>query len=74
MYHRTLEANGVNGYGLEQCWDDYRRSALFHFVYIVIAIGSLDPTNERGMALFATWLRRGAAALEELGAVQLMPA
>lgn len=74
MYHRTLEANGVTGYSFEQCWDDYRRSALFHFVYIVIAIGTLDASNERGMALWTAWLRRGAAALEELNAVEQMPA
>jgi hypothetical protein len=72
-YHRTLEANGVKGYGFERCWADYRLGALFHFVYIVIIVGTLDPANERGMALFRAWLRRGAAALEELRAVEQMP-
>ncbi|MBI5289593.1 MAG: DUF1679 domain-containing protein [Chloroflexi bacterium] len=74
LYHDTLEANGVRGYSFEQCWDDYRRGALFMFVYIVIAIGTLDATNERGMALWTAWLRRGAAAIEELNAAEQMPA
>ena len=74
LYHDTLVANGVTGYSFEQCWDDYRRGALFMFVYIVIAIGTLDPTNERGMALWTAWLNRGAAALEDLNAAEQMPA
>ena len=74
LYHDTLVANGVTDYRLEQCWDDYRRGALFMFVYIVIAIGTLDAANERGMALWTAWLRRGAAAIEELNAVEQMPA
>ena len=73
LYHDTLVANGVAGYSFEQCWDDYRRGALFMFVYIVIAIGTLDAANERGMALWTAWLRRGAAAIEELNAAEQMP-
>ena len=52
LYHDTLQANGVIGYSFEQCWDDYRRGALFMFIYIVIAIGTFDPANERGARLF----------------------
>jgi hypothetical protein len=74
LYHDTLAANGVKGYSFEQCWDDYRRGALFSFVYVVIAIGTLDASNERGMALWTAWLRRVAAAIEELDAVSQMPA
>lgn len=73
LYHDTLVAHGVGGYSFEQCWDDYRLGALFQFVYIVIAVGTLDPANERGMALWKAWLGRGAAAVEELSAVEMMP-
>ena len=74
MYHRTLETNGVTGYSFDQCWNDYRRGALFQFVYIVIAIGTLDASNERGMALWTAWLQRGCAAIEDLNAAEQMPA
>lgn len=73
LYHDTLVTNGVTGYSFEQCWDDYRLGALFQFVYIVIAVGTLDAANERGMALWTAWLQRGAAAVEELNAIEMMP-
>ena len=52
---------------------DYRRSVLFCHLYSVIAIGSLDSANERGMSVFTGWLRRRGAAIEELDAAELMP-
>jgi len=42
-------------------------------VYTVIAIGSLDPSNERGMSVFRAWLQRRGAAIEDLDAGELMP-
>jgi thiamine kinase-like enzyme len=74
LYHDTLTANGVSDYTLEHCWEDYRLGALFQFVYIVIAVGTLDAANERGMALWTAWLQRGATAVEELKAIECMPA
>ena len=52
---------------------DYRRSVLYCHLYSVIAIGSLDAANERGMKVFTGWLRRRGAAIEELEAGELMP-
>jgi hypothetical protein len=52
---------------------DYRRSVLYCHLYSVIAIGSLDAANERGMQVFTGWLRRRSAAIEELDAAELMP-
>ena len=74
LYHDTLTANGVTDYSFDTCWDDYRRGALFMLIYIVIAIGTLDAANERGMKLFTVWLNRGVKALEELNAAEQMPA
>ena len=74
LYHDGLVAGGVQGYSFEQCWREYRRMALFVFVYVVISLGTLDSANERGVALFQAWLRRSAAAIEELNAVEEMPA
>jgi hypothetical protein len=68
LYHSTLEQHGVRGYSFEQCWEDYRRSVLFMIAYAVIAIGSLDMANQRGVELFTTILNRTASAIEDLNA------
>ena len=52
----------------------YRGAALYCHVYTVIAAGSLNPANERGMAVFRSWLSRRGAAIEDLAADELMPA
>jgi thiamine kinase-like enzyme len=74
LYHDNLVANGVTGYSFEQCWREYRRMALYVMVYVVIAVGTLDAANERGMALWIAWLRRAVAAVEQLNAIEEMPA
>jgi hypothetical protein len=74
LYYDELVKNGVQGYSFEQCWQEYRRMALYVFVYVVISLGTLDFANERGLALFNAWLRRSAAAIEELGSASEMPA
>lgn len=74
LYHDGLVAGGVSGYSFEQCWREYRRMALYVFVYVVISLGTLDFANERGLALFQAWLRRSSTAIEELNAVEEMPA
>ena len=68
-----LATDGGHGYAFEDALRDYRRAVLYCHVYTVIAIGSLDPANERGMRVFQGWLRRRNAAIEELEAYALMP-
>lgn len=69
-----LACGGRGGYTFEQAVLDYRRSVLYCHVYTVIATGSLNPANERGMAVFRGWVSRRCAAIEELDADELMPA
>jgi aminoglycoside/choline kinase family phosphotransferase len=73
MYHDTLLANGVTGYDWEQCWREYRRMALYVFVYVVISLGTLDPANARGVALMEAWLRRSSAAILDLRSAEELP-
>ncbi len=74
-YHRILTANGTSaGYTFDECLRDYRKSVLFCLVYPVIGGGSVDMANERGVALWDSWLERNVAAIEELDATELMPA
>jgi len=69
-----LATGGRPDYTFEDALLDYRRSVLYCHVYTVIATGFLNPSNERGMAVFRAWLQRRGAAIEELDAGELMPA
>ena len=72
LWHE-IATGGRRDYPFDEALVDYRRSVLYCNVYTVIAIGSLDPSNERGMAVFRAWLQRRSAAIEELDAGELMP-
>ncbi len=73
LYHHTLVQRGVENYSFEQCWQDYRLSALFLLAYSVIALGSLDHANERGVELFTTISKRTLAAIADLNSAELLP-
>ncbi len=73
LYHNTLVAGGVTGYSFDECWEDYRISTLFCWLYTVIALGSLDVANERGLALFTANIERNVAAMTDLNAGELLP-
>lgn len=74
IYADVLAEHGVKDYGFDRAWEEYRRGALFMLVYVVIAIGTLDASNERGLALFLAWLNRAVTAIEQLKAAELLPA
>jgi len=71
-YHEILLAGGVRDYGWEQCWREYRVGALYLLVYVVISLGTLDSANERGVALFNSWLDRATSAIRDLEAAELL--
>jgi aminoglycoside/choline kinase family phosphotransferase len=74
-YHRILTANGsAADYDFDECLRDYRKSVVFCLVYPVIGGGSVDMGNDRGVALWDTWLDRNVAAIEELAAAEMIPA
>jgi hypothetical protein len=61
----------VGQYGYDRAFEDYRVGALFMHVYTVVALGTLDTANERGVALFNEWLRRRSTAIDELACHEL---
>ena len=73
-YHQILTANNRVDYGFEQCLRDYRISVLFCLVYPVIGGGSVDLSNERGLALWRAITERNVTAIADLDAAELMPA
>jgi len=73
-YHEKLLERGVNDYSFDQCFDDYRIAAMFYLMYPVIANGSLDLANERGVALFTATLDRSIATILDLDCDEMIPA
>jgi aminoglycoside phosphotransferase (APT) family kinase protein len=69
-----LAAGERSGFTFDDALLAYRQAVLYCHVYTVIATGSLNPSNERGMAVFRAWLHRRSAAIEDLDAGALMPA
>jgi len=57
-YHDTLVAGGVTGYGFDQFFDDYRVGVVYGWVIPVFAVGSLDTSSDRAMALWTAVLER----------------
>jgi thiamine kinase-like enzyme len=74
MYHGILLERGVKNYDFDECLLDYRTAAMFCWQYAVIIVGTLDASNERGLALFTTVLERFVSIIEDLNAGELLPA
>lgn len=70
-YVARLESHGIEGYGLEVAWEDYRLGALLALAYPVIAGGGLDHANERATQLTGTILDRCIAAITHLDCAAL---
>jgi hypothetical protein len=70
-YHARLVDLGVEGYDLATCWEDYRFAQLQ--VPLVAAFGcAYGSPTERGMRMFAAMVRRSAAAIRDLGTLELV--
>ena len=72
MYHDILTARGVTGYDFDQLMLDYRTAAMFCWQYAVVILGTLDASNERGMALFTEILQRFVSIVVDLKAGELL--
>jgi hypothetical protein len=71
-YHRALvDDYGVSGYGLEQCWDDYRRSSYSSLIMATFASMMVGRTD-RGDAMFMAMANRSAAMAVDLDAHSLI--
>ncbi len=71
-YHRMLTDAGVTGYSFDDAWGDYRLATMFCFVYPVVACGSIDLANERGLELGTAMLKRSLAAIRHLKAAEIL--
>jgi hypothetical protein len=73
LYHGRLVAEGVWGYSLDDCLDDYRFWVMLGLAWPVVAIGTLDTANDRGVLLFRTWIERAMAAIVDWDAQEMLP-
>ena len=71
-YHRCLADGGVTGYSWDQCWDDYRAAVMGCLIYPVVAGGSIDLANERGLELGRKMLGRCLSAIDDLKAYEML--
>jgi hypothetical protein len=71
-YHAALEAQGVEDFGWEECWEGYRRQA-FGGVLMAIVASMLVQRTERGDDMFMTTLARHAQHALDLNALELLP-
>lgn len=72
-WHDIIVDGGAKGYSFDEALYDYRKAILYCNVYTVIAVGSMDAANERGVALQKAWIRRRGAAMEDLDCAECMP-
>ncbi len=57
-YHDTLTAEGVTGYDYATFFEDYRLGLVYGWVIPVFAVGSLDASSERAVALWTNVIER----------------
>lgn len=70
-YHAALSAYDIGSYGLDRCWDDYRRHTFGGFFMAVFASMLVERT-ERGDAMFMTMANGAAAHVVDLGALEFL--
>ena len=71
-YHGALGAAGVSGYDFDQFFQDYRVGLIYGWVIPVFAVGSLDSSSERAMALWTAVIERVQDAIFHHGAQEFI--
>ncbi len=64
-YHDELVRLGVKGYSFDQFFQDYRVGVLYGWIIPVYAVGTLDSSSERAMALWTEVIKRAQAAMRD---------
>ena len=72
-HHAGLVKAGVSDYSLADLKTDYRVCATLGWCWPVVAIGSLDMANERGVAVFRAWAERSLNTVLDLDGGAVIP-
>ncbi|MFB4297510.1 phosphotransferase family protein [Actinomadura sp. NTSP31] len=70
-YHAALTGYGVDGYDLDECFEDYRFAALQGPLITVLGC-AYGARTERGDRMFLTMTERSCAAIRDLGTLGLV--
>lgn len=70
-HHQALGQHGVRGHSLEESWEDYR-FAMLQGPLVAVFGCAYGARTERGDAMFVAMVERAAAAIEELGTLDLV--
>lgn len=71
-YHDELLARGVQNFGWDLCWDEYRRQTFLGLV-MTIAPAMVVERTDRGDDMFMAWLQRACEQILDLDALALLP-
>lgn len=71
-YRQRLVGLGVTPPDIDELWEGYRTACLYCFVYPVIGGGNVDPANPRAVTLLRTVAQRCFAAIDDVGAMDLL--
>ena len=71
LYHECLLAQGVTGFSLQACIDDYRRSLIYP-IYVAVSASAAVNVDARGRMLFASMFNRACEAIKDMDALELI--
>ncbi|MCP5028382.1 MAG: phosphotransferase [Actinomycetia bacterium] len=71
-YRDRLIELGIDPPSRAELWDAYRLATIMCTVYPVVGGGTVDPEDERGVALARAMIDRSVTASEDLGAVEFL--
>lgn len=64
-YHDELVLRGVDDYSFDQLCQDHRVGVLYGWIIPVYAVGTLDSSSERAMALWTEVIKRAQSAMRD---------
>lgn len=73
LYHEALLEKGVQGYGWDRCWRDYRLHAT-HGLIMAIVGAAITASTERGDQMLSTMINRHAQQMIDLDTLALIRA
>ena len=71
-YVERLAELGIEGCDFEPFWQDYRLAVLYNWGYVILVSGTLDSSTPHARAWMTEMVRRNAAAIEDLDALEFL--
>lgn len=72
-YQQGLEQQGIEPRDFSALWEEYRRTVMYNWIYVVSVAGGLDTSNEKAFAWMSQMVARQSAISKDLEVFELMP-